>query len=80
MSLTIEGEKYYGTAEACRIAGISKNTFLRWVRSGLFADVGYRDRRGWRLFREQDVERLKIEVNKIYEVKANRLDVVDTYS
>ena len=46
------------------MAGISKNTFLRWVRNGVFTDVTQRDRRGWRLFTGEDLERLKAEANK----------------
>jgi predicted site-specific integrase-resolvase len=64
MTISIKGRQYYQTAEACEIAGISKNTFLRWVRSGVFIDVSQRDRRGWRLFTEEDLERLKEEANK----------------
>ena len=41
------------------------NTFFRWVREGLFADVECRDRRGWRLFTSGDLDRLKAEVNKV---------------
>jgi len=58
MPLTINGQTYYRTAEVCRLAGISKNTFLRWVREGSFPDVEHRDGRGWRLFTEDDVDRL----------------------
>jgi hypothetical protein len=65
MPITINGQTYYRTAEVCRIAHISKNTFFRWVREGLFADVENRDRRGWRLFTEDDVNRLKAEANRI---------------
>jgi DNA-binding transcriptional MerR regulator len=65
MPVTINGETYYRTAEVCQIAGISKNTFFRWVREGSFADAKNRDRRGWRLFTEGDVDRLKAEVNRI---------------
>jgi excisionase family DNA binding protein len=61
----VTGETYYRIAEACRLAGISKNTFFRWVREGLFPDVAYRDRRGWRLFTEEEIVRLKAEVNRI---------------
>jgi len=57
--------EYYRTNEACALAGISKNTFLRWVSNGTYPDVVYRDRRGWRLFTEQEVNRLKSEVNRI---------------
>jgi len=65
MSLTVTGKTYFRTAEACRVAGISKNTFLRWVRDGSFPDVKHRDRRGWRLFTGEEVDRLKAEANRI---------------
>ena len=57
----------YSTAEACRMANISKNTFLRWVREGKFVDVGNRDRNGWRLFTSKDINRLRTRVNHIEE-------------
>jgi excisionase family DNA binding protein len=66
MPVRINGQTYYRTAEACRIVGINKNTFLRWVREGMFADVELRDRRGWRLFSNDDLDRLKAEVHKIH--------------
>ena len=69
MSVRLNGVTYYRTAEACQIAGVSKNTFLRWVRQGLFADVEHKDRRGWRLFTEDDLDRLKAEVNRIQEIR-----------
>ena len=65
MPIKLNGETYYWTAEACQLAGISKNTFLRWVKEGRFADVERRDRRGWRLFTEDDLEMLKAEVNRV---------------
>ena len=65
MPVVLNGKSYYRTAEVCRIVGISKNTFLRWVREGVFPDVEYRDRRGWRLFTAGDLGRLKAEVNQI---------------
>ena len=65
MPIRLNGGKYYWTAEACRIAGTNKNTFLRWVREGSFTDVEHRDRRSWRLFTKDDLDRLKAEVNKI---------------
>lgn len=66
MPTKLNGEIYYRTAEACQIAGISKNTFLRWVKEGSFADVERKDRRGWRLFTDDDLDRLKAEVNTIH--------------
>ena len=64
MTIEIGGRIYYRTAEVCEMAGISKNTYLRWVRDGIFMDVVQRDRRGWRLFTEEDLSRLKAESNK----------------
>jgi len=58
MPTTIRGTQYYRTAEACDIAGISKNTFFRWLRTGQFDDVRTVDRHGWRLFSESDLVRL----------------------
>jgi len=58
MPTTIRGTTYYRTAEACEIAGISKNTFFRWLRTGEFDDVRKVDRHGWRLFQETDLARL----------------------
>ena len=65
MPVKINGTEYYRTNEACTLAGITKNTFLRWVSNDSYKDVPHRDRRGWRLFTQEDVERLTREVNKI---------------
>jgi hypothetical protein len=65
MPVKINGMQFYRTNEACVMAGITKNTFLRWVANGSFPDVTYRDRRGWRLFTLEDLEKLKTEVNRV---------------
>lgn len=65
MPILITGKTYYRTAEACQMAGISKNTLFRWIKEGLFADVKQRDRRGWRLFTEEEIETLKAEFDRI---------------
>ena len=65
MSLSIENKKFYRISEACALAGISRETFLRWVREGSFSDVKYRDFRGWRLFTDEDLARLKTKVGRI---------------
>jgi excisionase family DNA binding protein len=64
MSVNLNGNSYYRTAEVCRLAGVSKNTFLRWVRSGIIQDVAQRDRRGWRIFTEGDMQRVVSEANR----------------
>ena len=65
MPISINHKTYYMITEACEIAGTNRNTLLRWIREGHFADVRNRDRNGWRLFTENDVKRLTTKVNKI---------------
>lgn len=65
MSILINSETYYRTGEVCQIAGISRATLLRWLKSGVLQNISHRDRRGWRLFAEADVKRIKEEANKI---------------
>jgi DNA-binding transcriptional MerR regulator len=65
MPLKLAGQTFYNISEACKMAGINRDTFLRWVRQGKFTDVEHRDRNGWRLFTEDDVRRLEARVNHI---------------
>ena len=45
----------YSAHEVARIAGVSKNTLLRWLRQGKVSEV-CRDRNGWRVFEQADVD------------------------
>ncbi len=74
MPVTINSKTYYRTAEVCQIVGISRNTFFRWLRDGLFKDVKNVDRRGWRLFTEGDLDRLEAEANQVIPNEAGRLN------
>ncbi len=65
MPLNLDDRTFYNTREACKLAGTNRHTFLRWVRQKKFTDVEHRDRNGWRLFTEDDIERLKAHVNHI---------------
>jgi len=65
MPVKLNGQTYYRTSEACRKAGISKATYFRWLSEGVIEDVAHKDRRGWRLFTEQDIERIMNEAGKI---------------
>ena len=65
MTLVLQGIKYYRTAEVCKIAGISRTTLFRWLKNDLLSENIARDRRGWRLFTEADVELLKAEASRI---------------
>ena len=69
MSVSINRKTYYLINEACKKAGTNRNTLLRWIREGRFADVKTRDRNGWRLFTADDIERLQVEVNKIEQIE-----------
>lgn len=46
-------------AEAAAAAGISKPTLLRWIKLGKIADAARRDRNGWRIFDQDEVDRIK---------------------
>jgi excisionase family DNA binding protein len=65
MPVKLESGTYYRTQELCRRAGISRSTLLRWLEAGVLRDASSRDRRGWRLFTEDDVRRIKAEANRI---------------
>ena len=65
MPVTLSGQKYYRTAEVCRIVGISRTTLFRWLTEGTFSEPEYRDRRGWRLFTEEEVNKMETEANRI---------------
>ncbi len=68
MSVTINGRTYYRTAEVCQIVGISKTTLFRWLKESIFKEAEHRDRRGWRLFTEDEVNRLKSEANRTIKI------------
>ena len=65
MPVKINGRVYYRTAEVCQIVGIGKSTLFRWIRQDIVKDAEYRDRKGWRLFAEDELRSLKSETNKI---------------
>ena len=65
MAITINGQTYYRTSEACQRAGISKATLFRWVGVGILEDIVRRDRKGWRLFNENDINRIKSEATRV---------------
>jgi excisionase family DNA binding protein len=65
MPIEADGQTYYTTSEACKKAGIGKSTFVRWVSAGIIEDVTHADRRGWRLFTEEDISRIKAEATRI---------------
>ncbi len=65
MAVMVNGQTYYRTAEVCRAVGISRTTLFRWLKEGILNEAVYRDRRGWRLFTQDEVSWLKAEANQI---------------
>ena len=64
MSIEINGKTYYRTAEICAKAGISRATLFRWLKAGVLKKT-FRDRRGWRMFTEKDLESMRAEAEMI---------------
>jgi excisionase family DNA binding protein len=50
-----------GTAEAAKRLGVSRQTLLRWFAQRRITDVR-RDHNNWRVFTDQDLDRIKGEV------------------
>jgi DNA-binding transcriptional MerR regulator len=65
MPLKIEGITYFRTNEVLKQANISRSTLLRWIDKGIVNDSAYHDRRGWRLFTNEDLGQLIKEARKI---------------
>jgi len=65
MPVIINKKTYYRTAEVCRIAGISRNTLFRWLKTGIFSEPDKRDWRGWRLFSQSQLDRIKARTDHI---------------
>ena len=64
MPRQIDGKRYYEATEVCKRAGISRPTLFRWLKRGLLINL-HRDRRGWRLFTEEDLNRIQTEATRI---------------
>jgi DNA-binding transcriptional MerR regulator len=64
MSIEINGVTYYRTAEVCAKAGISRATLFRWLKAGILQKT-YRDRRGWRMYTEDDLDTMQTEAKLI---------------
>lgn len=69
MPVTVNGQTYYRTAEVYRTVGISRTTLFRWLKESILREAEQRDRRGWRLFTEDELNRFKAEANRV--VKSN---------
>jgi DNA-binding transcriptional MerR regulator len=64
MPIELNGQTYYRTSEARVKTGISRATLFRWLKAGLLRR-SHRDRRGWRLFTEEDLSKIQAEASRI---------------
>jgi hypothetical protein len=65
VAIKINGQMYYRTLEACQKAGVSRATLFRWLKAGILEDAIHRDRKGWRLFTESDIDRIRLEATRV---------------
>jgi len=64
MPKEINGTRYYATSEVCKEVGISRPTLFRWLKRGIL-DKLHRDRRGWRVFTDDDLGKIRTEATRI---------------
>lgn len=61
-------QKYYQTRDVSRIAGVHRDTLLRWLREGKISEPK-RNRNNWRIFSEADLNKI---VEFTYQVKESQ--------
>ena len=55
----------YRLSQAARLIGVAPITLKRWLLSGRVDEV-QRDRNGWRVFTDEDVNRIKVYAGVLY--------------
>ena len=65
MPMAINSQTYYRTAEVCQIAGIARSTLFRWLKQDILDGPVQRDRRRWRVFTKDQVDKIKAEAHRI---------------
>jgi len=72
MPTIIDEIEYFRTAEVQRLVGISRNTLFNWLKEGVLGKYELRDRHGWRLFTQVDIEILQKKANHVNIVRSAR--------
>ena len=65
MPVTINGQTYYRTREVYGVLGVSRNTLYRWLHKGILGGTELRDSRGWRLFTQDEINKLSSAINRV---------------
>jgi transposase-like protein len=68
MTVMIDGQTYYRTAEVFRMIGVSRNTLYRWLQKDILGGIEHRDSRGWRLYTKDEIDKLNTEINRIISI------------
>jgi predicted site-specific integrase-resolvase len=64
MPREMNGNRYWSASEVCQEAAISRPTLYRWLKRGILTRM-HRDRKGWRMFTEEDLKKIRLEASKI---------------
>jgi DNA-binding transcriptional MerR regulator len=64
MPKDINGYRFYTASEVCQEADISRPTLFRWLKRGVLNQL-HRDRRGWRMFTDDDLQKIRLEAGRI---------------
>lgn len=71
MPVVIGGKTHYFMLEVCWEAHIGRSTLLRWLKRGVIEEP-IRDRRGWRIFSEEALMRIKSESERTSECQLRK--------
>ena len=72
-------QKYYQTREVSKIAGVHRDTLLRWLREGKISEPK-RNRNDWRIFSEADLDNIIAFTHQVKEGQAPYLAKEPSYS
>ena len=64
MPREMNGKRYWSASEVCREVAISRPTLYRWIKRGILTKL-HRDRKGWRMFTEEDLRKIRSEADKV---------------
>jgi DNA-binding transcriptional MerR regulator len=65
MPVKVKGKPYYLISEVSQLSGVSKRTIYCWIDQGIVSCGQWRNRNGWRLFTEEDIDELKTEAERV---------------
>ena len=70
--VTIDGKKLYRIGDALQVAGLSRPTYFRWVRTGRVSDTHYRDRNGRRVFTPAELHAMRALAQRLVVTKGKK--------